>query len=148
MLQRIRTLLITALVTGIDLYWGWYLSTYAQSWMFQLLGASGLEVKAYYHSVLEPRLWIQYAVVLTAQLTWVILIAPSPLSHQKLRMLWWLGVAVVIAGGLILRLGLTLSAGASLLLLGVQIGDLLLLYWLATRLLTPKPQRKVIPGWW
>jgi hypothetical protein len=38
------------------------------------------------------------------------------------------------------------GAAARLLLLVVPIGDLLLLYWLPTRLLTPLPRRRVIPG--
>ena len=43
---------------------------------------------------------------------------------------------------------LVVQAEPGLLILAVQFTDLILLYWLATRLLTPLPQRKVIPGWW
>ena len=146
--QRIQALLVAILLVAIDWFWGWSLTTFAKPWLFQLLGFSALEAKAYYENMLEPRLWIQYAVVLAAQLVWVILLAPSPLSHQQLKLFWWLGCSVVIASGVILQLGLTLSAGASLVLFGVLMGDLLLLYWLATRLMTPKPQRNAIPGWW
>jgi hypothetical protein len=131
--QRIQALLLTTFLVAIDWFWGWSLTTFAKPWLFQLLGFSALEAKAYYENMLEPRLWIQYAVVLAAQLAWVCLIAPRPLSHQRLRLLWWLGCVVVIASGVILRQGLALSAGPSLLLLGVLMGDLLLLYWLATQ---------------
>jgi len=144
----IKPWLTPILVTTIDVVWGWSLTTFARPWLFQLLGVPELQASAYYDNALEPRLWIEYAVVLAAQLTWVNLIAPRPLSDQQLRLFWWLGCAVVIASAVILWHGLTLSAGPSLLLLGVQIGDLLLLYWLATRLMTPKSQRHVIPGWW
>jgi hypothetical protein len=79
---------------------------------------------------------------------WVNLITPRPLSNQTLRLGWWLGCGLIIASSVALRIGLTLTEGPSLLLLGVQSGDLLLLYWLATRLMTPRPQRRVIPGGW
>lgn len=146
--QRRHRWLIPILVTALDVCWGWSLTTFARPWLFQLLGDAELEATAFYENVLEPRLWVEYAVVLAAQLVWVNLIAPRPLSHQQLRLCWWSGCAVVLASAVILRQGLALAAGPSLLLLGVQLGDLLLLYWLATRLMTPKPQRNVIPGWW
>ena len=116
--------------------------------MFQLLARPDQEASAFYNNVLEPRLWIGYATVLACQLTWVNLIAPRPLSNQTLRLGWWLGCGLIITSSVALRIGLTLTEGPSLLLLGVQSGDLLLLYWLATRLMTPRPQRRVIPGGW
>jgi len=113
-----------------------------------MLGRSEVTASVFYDSVLEPRLWIGYAIVLAVQLNWVNVIAPRVQTPRQLRRLWWAGCAVISVSSLLLRQGLTLASGPSLLLLGVQIGDLLLLYWLATRLLTPLPQRRVIPGWW
>ena len=59
-----------------------------------------------------------------------------------------MGCVILIVSSVLLRQDLELSTKPDLLLLGVQIGDFILLYWLATRLLTPLPQRRVIPGWW
>lgn len=132
----------------MDVIWGWSLTTFARPWLFQLLDVGELEATKYYDKVLEPRLWMSYCIVLAAQLSWVNLIAPRPLSTKKLRQYWWSGCGIVIASGVILRQGLMLATGPSLLLLGVQVGDLMLLYWLATGLMTSLPQRKVIPGWW
>ena len=86
--------------------------------------------------------------MLAAQLAWVNVIMPRPLSRKQLSLFWWLGCMTVIIASIVLRQGLGLSHDPALLLLGVQIGDVVLLYWLATRLMTPMPQRKVIPGWW
>jgi hypothetical protein len=146
--QRIKPWLTPILVTAMDVVWGWSLTTYARPWFFDMLGRPELEASTFYDNVMEPRLWIGYAIVLATQLIWVNVIAPRPLTHRQLRLSWWLGCAIVAASSVIIRQGLTLSPGPSLLLLGVQIGDLLLLYWLATKLLTPLPQRNVIPGWW
>jgi hypothetical protein len=146
--QRIKGWIQPILVTAIDVIWGWSLTTYARPWFFDMLGRPELEASTFYDNVMEPRLWIGYAVVLATQLIWVNVIAPRPLTNRQLRLYWWLGCAIVAASSVMLRQGLTLSGGPSLLLLGVQIGDLVLLYWLATRLLTPLPQRRVIPGWW
>ena len=143
-----RPWLAPILLTAIDVAWGWLLTTYGRPWLFELLARPDVEASALYDNVLEPRLWINYATVLACQLAWVNLIAPRPLANRTLRLCWWLGCAVIITGSLALGEGLTLTEGPSLLLLGVQSGDLLLLYWLATRLMTPLPQRRVIPGWW
>ena len=143
-----KWLVIPALVTAMDALWGWILSTFAKPWFFELFKGPLPEASQYFDSIIEPRQWIGYAIVLSAQLTWVNVIAPRPLSQKRLRQFWWLGCVTVIISSLILREGLVLPPGPSLLLLGVQAGDLLLLYWLATRLMTPMPQRKVIPGWW
>ena len=143
-----RPWLAPILLTAIDVAWGWLLTTYGRPWLFELLARPDVEASALYDNVLEPRLWINYATVLACQLVWVNLIAPRPLANRTLRLCWWLGCAVIITGSLALGEGLTLTEGPSLLLLGVQSGDLLLLYWLATRLMTPQPQRRVIPGWW
>ena len=143
-----RPWLAPILLTAIDVAWGWLLTTYGRPWLFELLARPDVEASALYDNVLEPRLWINYATVLACQLVWVNLIAPRPLANRTLRLCWWLGCAVIITGSLALGEGLTLTEGPSLLQLGVQSGDLLLLYWLATRLMTPLPQRRVIPGWW
>lgn len=143
-----KWLFLPALVPVMDAIWGWVLSTYVRPWFFQLLNRSPFEASQYFDSTIEPRQWIGYAVVLVAQLTWVNLIAPRDLSHSLLRQLWWLGVLIITFTSLLLRQGLELNNGAALLLLGVHLGDLILLYWLATRLLTPAPKRTVIPGWW
>ena len=86
--------------------------------------------------------------MLTTQLAWVTLIAPRPLRLQRLRSLWWLGCVIILISSIGLQQGLALPAASARLLLLVPIGDLILLYWLPTRLLTPLPQRRVIPGWW
>ena len=148
MTSRTRPWLAPILLTAIDVAWGWLLTTYGRPWLFQLLARPDQEASAFYNNVLEPRLWIGYATVLACQLVWVNLIAPRPLSNQTLRLGWWLGCGLIITSSVALRIGLTLTEGPSLLLLGVQSGDLLLLYWLATRLMTPQPQRRVIPGGW
>jgi hypothetical protein len=62
--------------------------------------------------------------------------------------LWWLGCGIILVSSLGLQQSLALPSAAARLLLVVPIGDLILLYWLPTRLLTPLPQRRVIPGWW
>jgi hypothetical protein len=148
MAHRCKPWLAPILVTAVDVTWGWLLTTYGRPWLFQMLGRTEPEASVFYDSVLEPRLWIGYAIVLALQLNWVNVIAPRALTHRKLRLLWWTGCAVIIVSSMLLRQGLTLAFGPSLLLLGVQIGDLLLLYWLATSLLTPLPQRRAIPCWW
>jgi hypothetical protein len=132
----------------MDVFWGWALSTYAKPWLIQLLDRSDSEASQLFESVIEPRLWIGYVVVLAAQLAWVNLIAPRPSHQSRLRRLWWLGSGIIVLSELALWQGLELTGGPALLVLGVQLGDLILLYWLVTRLLTPLPQRQVIPGWW
>jgi hypothetical protein len=147
--KRLQALLIPFLVMAIDVVWAWSLATYGRPMLFQLLARPELEASRYYDSVLEPRFWISYAIVLTTQLAWVTLIAPRPLPQRRLRQLWWLGGVIILVSSIELQQGLALpGAWARLLLLMVPIGDLILLYWLPTRLLTPLPQRRVIPGWW
>lgn len=148
LVNRFTPFLITILVTVIDVVWAWWLSTFAKPMLFSASGLSELEASRAFDTVLEPRLWIGYGVVLAAQLIWVNLIVPRGFSLQRLRLLWWLGFGISALTALVIRQGLVLSPAASLLLLIVPIGDLILLYWLATRLLTPHPQRRVIPGWW
>ena len=136
------------LVTAIDLLWGWWLGTYAKPWLFALSAASEAETAKLFSTVLEPRLWIGYASVVVIQLLWVGVIAKQAWPQQRLSRIWWLGCGLIVSSLLALQHGLQLSPGAFRLLLAVQAGDLLLLYWLATRLMTPLPQRRVIPGWW
>mgnify|MGYP006276435375 FL=1 len=141
--------LLPFLVMAIDVAWGWALVADGRPLVLQLLARPVLEAARYYDEVLEPRFWISYVIVLTTQLTWVTLIAPRPLPQRRLRQGWWLGCAIILAGSIGLQQSLALpSSAARLLLLVVPIGDLILLYWLPTRLLTPLPQRRVIPGWW
>lgn len=148
MANRLKPFLMPVLVTAVDVVWAWWLATYAKPWLFGVSGLSELEAARSFETVLEPRLWIGYVIVLAAQQIWVNLIVPRGLPLRQLRRLWWLGLAISIISSIVLRQGLMLSSEASLLLLIVPVGDLLLLYWLATRLLTPLPQRSVIPGWW
>ena len=147
--QRLQPVLIPFLVMAIDVIWGWALGTVGRPLLFQLLARPDSVASRYYDSVLEPRFWISYAIVLATQLTWVTLIAPRSLPQRRLRQLWWLGCVIILAASIGLQQALALPSGAArLLLLVVPIGDLILLYWLPTRLLTPVPQRRVIPGWW
>ena len=145
--RRLNMLVMPILVTALDVAWGWSLATYAKPWFFEML-ASERNVSTFYDNVVEPKLWIGYSFVLALQLTWVNLIATRPHAQTRLRLFWWLGCALIIVSSIVLRQGLTLPTGPAFLLLSVQVGDFLLLYWLATRLLTPLPQRSVIPGWW
>lgn len=148
MTERIKAWIPPILVTSVDVIWGWSLATHVRPWFFEMLKQPEQEASTFYDNVMEPRLWIGYAIVLATQLIWVYVIAPRPLTNWQLRLYWWLGFAILVSSSVMLRQGLPLHGGPSLLLLGVQIGDILLLYWLATRLLTPLPQRSVIPGWW
>ena len=145
--QRFQSLAIPFLVMAIDVVWAWTLATDGRPLLLQLLARPELEAARFYDNVLEPRFWISYAIVLTCQLSWVTLIAPRPLPQRRLRQLWWLGCGIILVSSIALQQSLALpNAAARLLLLLVPIGDLLLLYWLPTRLLTPLPQRRVIPG--
>lgn len=69
--HRSKPWLAPILVTAVDVTWGWLLTTYGRPWLFQMLGRPELEASIYYDRVLEPRLWIGYAIVLALQLTWV-----------------------------------------------------------------------------
>ena len=148
--QRLRALLIPVLVTVIDAVWAWSLARHGRPLLFALLARPLPEATRFYATVLEPRFWISYAIVFIGQLVWVTLIVPRPLPQQRLRQLWWLGCGIILISLIGLQQSLALSSAAArlLLLLVVPIGDLLLLYWLPTRLLTPLPQRRAIPGWW
>jgi hypothetical protein len=136
------------LVAAIDVTWAWFLATHVRPLFLQKLNLPGEQAATFVDTVMEPRVWLGYAIVLGTQLTWVTLIAPRAWGERRLRLTWWLGCMLVITSSVVLRQGLALPPGPELVLLGVQIGDLLLLYWLSTRLLTPLPQRRVIPGWW
>jgi hypothetical protein len=148
MTHRLKPLAMPILVTAIDVAWAWWLATHAKPWLITASGLSELEAIQHFETILEPRLWIGYSIVLAAQQIWVNLILRRSLPQQRLRQLWWLGFGISSVGYVVLRQGLVLTSAASQLLLIVPIGDLILLYWLATRLLTPLPQRRVIPGWW
>lgn len=136
------------LATASDAAWGWVLSTFVKPWLLPQLSRNPLEANQLFDQAIEPRLWISYAVVLAAQLTWVNLIAPSDRSLRQMRLIWWLGCLLITSVSLLVHQDLVLQAEPELLILAVQLADLMLLYWLATRLLTPLPQRRVIPGWW
>ena len=146
--QRLGTLMIPVLVTAIDAVWAWFLASHGRPLLLELLARPLQEATRFYATVLEPRVWISYVIVFIAQLAWVTLIVPRPLPQQRLRQLWWLGCGIILISSIGLQQSLALSSGAARLLLLVPIGDLLLLYWLPTRLLTPLPQRRAIPGWW
>ncbi len=148
MLRHLSQLSLPALVTAIDLAWGMTLSAFAKPWLLQMLRHSEQQATQFVARVMEPKLWMGYAIVLAAQLVWVTLVMPRPMAERRQRQLWWLGGLVVVVSSVVIQQSLALPEGPGWLLLGVHIGDFLLLYWLATRLLTPLPQRRVIPGWW
>jgi hypothetical protein len=147
--QRFQSLAIPFLVMAIDVVWAWSLATFGRPLLLQLLARPALEASRFYDDAMEPRFWISYAIVLTTQLTWVTLIAPRPLPQRRLRPLWWLGCGIILISSIALQQGLALpDPAARLVLFLVTIGDVILLYWFPTRLLTPLPQRRAIPGWW
>jgi hypothetical protein len=148
MSKRPRALLVPILVTACDAGWGWLLSTFVRPWLLPQLSRNPLEAIQLFDQAIEPRLWISYAVVLAAQLMWVNLIVPSVRSQRALRLIWWLGCLIIVSVSLLVHQDLVIQEAPELLILAVQLGDLMLLYWLTTRLLTPLPQRRVIPGWW
>ena len=148
MTRRSRVMLVPILVTACDAGWGWLLSTFVRPWLLLQLSRNPLEANQLFDQAIEPRLWISYAVVLAAQLAWVNLIIPSCRSTRQLRMMWWLGCLLIISVSLLVHQDLVIQEAPEQLILTVQLCDLILLYWLATRLLTPLPQRRVIPGWW
>lgn len=141
-------MLVPILVTACDAGWGWVLSTFVRPWLLPQLSRNPLEAAQLFDQAIEPRLWISYAVVLAAQLTWVNLIVPGDRSRQELRLIWWLGCLLITSISLLVHQNLVIQVEPGLLILAVQLADLILLYWLTTRLLTPLPQRRVIPGWW
>lgn len=141
-------MLVPILVTASDAGWGWLLSTFVRPWLLPLLSRNPLEATQLFDQAIEPRLWISYAVVLAAQLTWVNLIVPTDRSLRELRLIWWLGCLIISGVSLLVHQDLVIQTEPELLILAVQLTDLILLYWLSTRLLTPLPQRRVIPGWW
>jgi len=140
-------MLVPILATASDAAWGWVLSTFVKPLLLPQLSRNPLEANQLFDQAIEPRLWISYGVVLAAQLTWVNLIAPSDRSLRQLRLIWWLGCLLITSVSLLVHQDLVLQAEPELLILAVQLADLILLYWLATWLLTPLPQRRVIPGW-
>lgn len=141
-------MLVPILVTASDAGWGWLLSTFVRPWLLPMLSRNPLEATQLFDQAIEPRLWISYAVVLAAQLTWLNLIVPSDRSLRELRQIWWLGCLIICAVSLLVHQGMAIQSDPELLILAVQLADLILLYWLSTRLLTPAPVRRVIPGWW
>lgn len=141
-------MLVPILVTACDAGWGWVLSTFVRPWLLPQLSRNPLKAAQLFDQAIEPRLWISYAVVLAAQLTWVNLIVPGDRSRQELRLIWWLGCLLITSISLLVHQNLVIQVEPGLLILAVQLADLILLYWLTTRLLTPLPQRRVIPGWW
>jgi hypothetical protein len=148
MTGRSRAMVVPMLVTACDASWGWLLSTFVKPWLLPQLSRNPLEATQLLDQTIEPRLWISYAVVLAAQLAWVNLIIPGSRSTRQLRLIWWLGCLLITCVSILVHQDLVVQAEPGLLILAVQFTDLILLYWLATRLLTPLPQRKVIPGWW
>lgn len=143
-----RPLLLSLLVSGIDVGWSALLISFGKPWLLRSLDRPAVEAARFVQTVIEPRQWIAYFVLLAVQMTWVIGIAPRRMSVPRLRQIWWLGVGIITVSSLLLRVDLALTAEASLLLLGVQLMDLALLYWLSTGLLTPAAtRRQVIPGW-
>jgi hypothetical protein len=141
-------MLVPILVTACDAGWGWVLSTFVRPWLLPKLSRNPLEAIQLFDQAIEPRLWISYGVVLAAQLAWVNLIIPGSRSMRQLRLIWWLGCLLITSVSLLVLQDLVVQAEPELLILGVQLADLILLYWLATWLMTPLPQRGVIPGWW
>lgn len=148
MTARSKAMLAPILVTACDAGWGWLLSTVVRPWLLPQLSRNPLEATQLFDQAIEPRLWISYAVVLAAQLTWVNLIVPGDRSRQELRLIWWLGCLIITSVSLLVHQNLVIQEAPELLIVSVQVADLILLYWLPTRLLTPLPQRRVIPGWW
>ena len=138
---------VPILVTACDAGWGWLLSTFVRPWLLPKLSRNPLEAIQLFDQAIEPRLWISYGVVLAAQLAWVNLIIPGSRSLRQLRLIWWLGCLLITSVSLLVHQDLIVQAEPELLILGVQLADLILLYWLATWLMTPLPQRRVIPGW-
>ena len=146
--DRPRVSITPIIVMVVDFFWGWMISVFVRPWMIGLLRRSPLEASQLIDETIEPRLWISYAVVLVAQLCWVNLIIPRYQSPRLLRKIWWIGCLIITLCSLLVHQGLMLTAEPQLLIFAVQLADLVLLYWLTTRLLSPLPQRKVIPGWW
>jgi hypothetical protein len=141
-------MLVPILVTASDAGWGWLLSTFVRPWLLPQLSRNPLEAIQLFDQAIEPMLWISYGVVLATQLAWVNLIIPGIRSQRELRLIWWLGCLLIISVSLLVHQDLVIQETPELLILAVQLADLMLLYWLTTRLLTPLPQRRVIPGWW
>ncbi len=70
-------MLVPILVTASDTAWGWLLSTFVRPWLLPLLSRNPLEATQLFDQAIESRIWISYAVVLAAQLTWVNRIVPT-----------------------------------------------------------------------
>lgn len=148
MTAKIRDLVPHALVMAIDAIWGWALSAYGQPWLIELLERRQWKAVQMFDDLIQPKLWISYGVVLSAQLAWVMLVTPRDLSFTRLRQLWWMGFGISLASALSVQWELNLPAAASILLLAAQLMDVTLLYWCSTALMTPSPKRRgVIPGW-
>ena len=148
MANELRKLIPHALVIAIDAMWGWAGSTYGKPWLFELLDRHPWKALQVFDGLIQPGLWISYAVVLTAQMVWVMLVTPRDLSLRRLQQLWWMGFGISLASALAVQLELSLPSSASMLVFAAQLIDLTLLYWLSTALLTPAAKRRsVIPGW-
>ena len=148
MKRRSHVAVLPIVVPVVDVFWGWLLSSHIKPWLIELLNRNPLEASQFIDNTIEPRLWISYVVVLAAQLSWVNLIVRRPRSTQSLQRLWWLGCLLITISSVLVHHDLVITAEPELLILVVQLTDLILLYWLTTRLLTPEPLRQVIPGWW
>lgn len=148
MSKPVRVSILPIVVAVVDVFWGWLLSTHIKPWLVELLNRNPLEAAQLIDNTIEPRLWISYVVVLAAQLSWVNLIVRRPRSTQSLQRLWWLGCLAITISSVLVHHDLVITPEPEGLIFAVQLADLILLYWLTTRLLTPLPQRQVIPGWW
>ncbi len=105
---------------------------------------------AYIDSELQPVLLVSYWLSLAAQVSWLGWISKRS-SLAKARQRWWLLMSLVLLGSIamqsqIARLGTNdVPASTHLLLAAMDVTTLLATFWLPCVLLTPLPQRQVIP---
>ncbi|MEB3200183.1 MAG: hypothetical protein VKK62_06620 [Synechococcaceae cyanobacterium] len=147
-------------VLAIDLGWSSLVGSAGRALFLSLYPREPGPAQQLLEGLLIPSLWISYLLLLAGQLTWVSGAGaahrrwegrlPLPQQRRRLRRSWWVWGATLVALVLALHgwraqaLPEPDPAGVALLL-GVLLGDLLLIFWLPTALLLPEQLRPAVP---
>lgn len=149
--------LALSLVMGIDFFWGMLVT--GPVWDLFALWLETSQEKAHrmISESVEPMLWWSYGLVYLGQVWWFVKTArKEPVTEERLRRAnqqWWSTLVLLFVTGMIQRVYVVtridpdMPIRAILVLIMILLVDLLVVYWLPARLMTPKAYLSAVPNW-
>lgn len=161
-MQSIRLLsksggLALSLVMGIDFLWGMLVTGPVWDLFASWLETTEEKAQRMISDSVEPMLWWSYGLIYLGQVWWFVKTArQGPVTQERLRRAnqqWWSTLVLLFMMGMIQRVYVVYQVDpdmpirAIVVLIMIHLVDLLVVYWLPARLMTPKAYLSAVPTW-